>query len=127
MRQLIERIEAFLSRHSRLAPLFLRIGLATVLTYAAISSLINPNDWIGYVPIFIRDFIPATTVLAIFSVIQLGVAVWLLSGKHVRIAALVCAGMLAGIVVSNFSLLPISFRDIGLLFAALALTVMKDE
>jgi hypothetical protein len=34
--------------------------------------------------------------------------------------------MLAGIVISNFSLLPISFRDIGLIFAAFALAVSGD-
>lgn len=124
MKQLITRIETFIQQRGYLAPLLLRAGLATVLAYAAIASIVSPNDWIGYVPIFVRDIIPATTALSILAIIQLIVALWLLSGIYVRLAALVTAALLAGIIVSNFNLLAITFRDIGLLFAALALVVM---
>lgn len=127
MKQAFERAETFLTNHSNMAPLFLRLGLATMFLYAAISSFINPNEWVGYLPTFVKDMLPATLVLGVFSVIELILAAWLLSGVYVRFAALVCAGMLLGIVVSNFSLLPISFRDIGLIFAALALAVIKDD
>lgn len=127
MKQTITRVETFLSNHSNLAPVFLRVGLATVFLYAAISSFLNPNEWVGYLPSFVRDVLPVTVVLGVFSVMELIVAAWLLSGVYVRFAALVCVAMLLGIVVSNFSLLPISFRDIGLILAALALAVMKDD
>jgi uncharacterized membrane protein YphA (DoxX/SURF4 family) len=125
--RVINRIEAVLEARSRLAPLLLRVGLAIVFLYAAISSLISPSDWAGYLPAFIKDILPTTIVLGIFSVIELLLAAWLLSGVYVRFAALICGAMLVGIIVSNFSLLPISFRDIGLLFAALALAVIKDD
>jgi len=121
------RIDSFLKAQSRLAPLFLRIGLATVFLYAAISSFLSPNDWIGYLPTFIKDIFPATVLLNIFSVIELLLAAWLLSGVLTRYAALVCVVMLAGIVASNVTLLPISFRDIGLIFAALALALWPGQ
>lgn len=127
MKHIFVRIETFLARHSHLTPLFLRLGLATMFLYAAISSFINPNEWVGYLPTFVKDMLPATVVLGVFSIIELVLAAWLLSGAYVRFAALASVVMLLGIVVSNFSLLPISFRDIGLIFAALALAVAKDE
>jgi uncharacterized membrane protein YphA (DoxX/SURF4 family) len=108
-----------------LAPLLLRIGLATVFLYAAISSLANPNDWIGFLPPFLTDMISGYTLLKFFAVYELVLAAWLLSGMYVRYAGLLCAATLAGITLSNFSLFAISFRDIGLMFAALALAVSK--
>jgi uncharacterized membrane protein YphA (DoxX/SURF4 family) len=125
--QVIARIETTLQASSRFAPLLLRLGLAVVFLYAALSSLTNPNDWVGYLPAFVKDILPATVVLGVFSIIELLLVAWLLSGVYVRFAALICAGMLLGIIISNFSLLAISFRDIGLVFAALALSVMKDD
>jgi uncharacterized membrane protein (DUF485 family) len=104
----------------------LRVGLAIVFLYAAVSSFISPNDWIGYLPSFLRNILPTTIVLGIFSILELILAAWLLSGVYVRFAGLLAAAMLLGIVLSNFSLLPISFRDIGLFFAALALAFIND-
>jgi len=127
MKKLFFRIDNYLGEQSRFMSLFLRIGLAIVFLYAAISSFISPNDWVGYLPGFVRNILPETVVLGIFSVIELSLAAWLLSGVYVRFAALLCVIMLLGIVVSNFSLLPISFRDIGLIFAALALMVIKED
>lgn len=124
MKQLARRIESFLDRNKRFGSLLLRIGLAFVLAYAAIASIISPNDWIGYVPAFVREIIPATTVLGVLTIAQLLVALWLLSGIYIRLAALACAAMLADIIVANPNLLAITFRDIGLLFAALALAAI---
>lgn len=110
-----------------MVPLFLRLGLATVFLYAAISSTLAPNEWVGYLPGLLTDRFPAATVLKVFSVYELLLAVWLLSGIYARYAGLLCAATLAGIVASNFSLLAISFRDIGLIFAALALACNKEK
>lgn len=103
--------------------LLLRIGLAIVFLYASISSIKNPLTWIGYLPTFLRNgsTASATTILHIFSVYEIVLALWLLSGKYVRYAALLCAATLVGIVFSNSSLFAITFRDIALAFAALAL------
>lgn len=127
MKAVIVRIQAFLDRHGNLSPLLLRLGLATVFLYASISSLLSPNDWIGYLPHVLTVFLPAKIMLTAFSFIELLLAAWLLSGVYVRWAALLSALLFGGIIISNVTLLPISFRDIGLLFAALALLVMKDD
>jgi len=122
----MKHFDSWLQRHGKFTSLFLRVGLATVFLYAAVSSFLAPNDWLGYLPGFLRAIIPATVLLSIFSVVEIILAAWLLTGVYVRFAALVCVAMLLGIVVSNFSLLAISFRDIGLIFAALALAVSSS-
>lgn len=104
----------------------LRIGLAIVFLYAAISSFKNPQDWIGYLPHVLRDNFSAKTLLHIFSVYEAFLAIWLLSGKYLRYAALLCAATLAGIVVSNYTLFAITFRDIALIFSAVALAVLAN-
>lgn len=113
---------------NRSLPLWLlRIGLATMFLYAAISSFLQPTEWLGYLPGFVSSMFDGELVLKLFSVVEIALAVWLLSGVYTRYAALLAAVMLIGITVSNFSLLAISFRDIGLAFAALALALLADE
>jgi uncharacterized membrane protein YphA (DoxX/SURF4 family) len=102
----------------------LRLGLATVFIYAAISSFIDPSEWIGYLPPILVTYFDSDMLLRVFSVYELGLAVWLVSSIYTRYAALLCAITLLGITASNFTLFAISFRDIGLLLAALALAVM---
>lgn len=106
--------------------LLLRAGLAVIFLYAAISSFANPQDWVGYLPPILTDHVDGDTVLHIFSVYEIFLAVCLLIGLYVRYVALLCAATLAGIVFSNFSLFQITFRDIALIFSALALAAMPD-
>ena len=126
MKDILLKIDAILTSKPSLPSLFLRLGLATVFIYAAISSTLSPNEWIGYLPSILTDHFSPTALLKVFSVYELFLAVWLLSGVYVRYGALLCAATLAGIVASNFSLFAISFRDIGLIFAALALAFMGE-
>jgi uncharacterized membrane protein YphA (DoxX/SURF4 family) len=110
-----------------LATLLLRSGLVVILLYAAIGSFADPKEWIGYFPSILTDHLPAATLLKIFSVYELVLAAWLLSGVYVRWAALLCAITLGGIVLANFELFAITFRDIALIFAALALSALTWE
>lgn len=101
--------------------IILRTALAFVFLYAAISSFVSPNDWIGYMPKFMRGIVPDGLLLGGFSVFEIVLSVWLLLGLYAKYAALLAAAMLGGIVVLNPALLPITFRDVGLFIAALAL------
>ena len=109
------------------APLLLRTGLVVAFGYAAISSLVSPNDWAGYLPSILTSHISATLLLHVFSVYELLLVAALLSGVYLRYVALLCAATLGGIVLSNLSLLPIVFRDIALFFSALALAFAAEE
>lgn len=99
----------------------LRLGLAFVFLYAGISSLMHPLIWVGFLPTFLTKAITATTLIKIFAVYELALAVWLLSGKLLKYSALLCALTLAGIVTTNFGQLVTTFRDVGLTAMALAL------
>jgi len=111
------------SKDQRVA-LLLRIGLAVVFLYAAAGSLMHPEQWVGYLPSFLAEMHNATSLLKAIAVSEILLALWLLSGKFTRYAGLLAAAMLAGIVVSQPSALIITFRDIGLVFMALALAVV---
>lgn len=114
------------SNKNQSAQLLLRVGLAFVFLYAAVASLLSPQDWIGYLPQAARNLIPAATLLKVISVYEIVLVLWLLSGKYLRYAAGLCALTLTGIVLSNLSIFVVTFRDIALIFAALALFVMAD-
>lgn len=101
--------------------LLLRLGLATIFLYAAVSSFLVPEEWVGYFPQFLRDIVSPDILLPVFSVYELLLAVWLLSSLYVQYAALLSAATLAGIVVSNFQLFAITFRDLALIFTSIAL------
>ena len=110
---------------NEIASLLLRIGLASVLLYASISSLITPSDWIGYLPHFLTSRFSGHILLGFFSVYEISLAIWLLSGYFIKYAAALAALTFSGIVLSNLSLLPLTFRDITMIFAALALIFIE--
>ncbi len=109
-----------------LPALLLRIGLAVVFLYAAVSSLRHPLDWTGYVPTFATRFVAITTFVKLMAIYELVLSALLLVGKYRRYVGLLCAVTLAGIVLVNLGQLITTFRDIGLLFAALALAASDD-
>ncbi len=105
----------------------LRGALALVFVYASVSSFLSPQDWVGYLPSFLRDIIPGSILLPFFSVLELTLAAWLLSGWMTKYAALMAAAMLAGIVVSNFQLFLITFRDMALMLVGVALFFLEKD
>ena len=105
--------------------LLIRIGLAFVFAYAAISSLNDPAAGAGFFPRFFTAVVSEKFLLTSFSVMQLFLAAWLVWGKWSFYSASISALMLLGIVVANIGAMLIVFRDIGLFFAAAALAVMS--
>lgn len=107
--------------------LFIRIGLAFVFIFAALSAFFNPQAWIGYVPSFVSNFVTRAYFLFFHDVIMLGLGLWLLSGKKTFYAAIVSCLVLAGITLTNLGVFLVTFRDVGLFFAAVALAVMSKN
>jgi hypothetical protein len=110
---------------SFLVSLLLRSGLAVVFLYAAIASFIEPDAWIGYLPIVLRRIFPASLLLNGFSVLEILLSLWLLSGKKTVYAAGFSALMLLGIILANFGAMDIVFRDFAILFSAFALIALS--
>lgn len=103
------------------ALVLLRFGIAFTFFYAAVFSFLNPNDWIGFFPLFLRNILPAGLILAGFGFYELVLGFWLLLGKYIFSAGLISAATFLGIIVFNIGAFDIIFRDVGLFFAALAL------
>lgn len=108
----------------KLATYSLRFALAFVFFYAAYSSFVRPLDWIGYFPHFIRGFIPDQLLLQMFSLGEILLALWIISGWRVYLASLLSAAALLGITVANLAVLDVTFRDVGLAAAAVALALL---
>ncbi len=109
------------------APLFLRLGLAFVFIYVAVSAFFYPEIWIGFLPNFLGNSVTKGYFLLAHDIFGVGLGLWLLSGKKTFYAAVVASVILAAIVLTNLGSLLIVFRDVGLFFAAVALAVLSKK
>lgn len=106
-----------------MAKLLLRLGLALVFLYAAIASLLNPADWIGFIPSPLRS----NLTLTVFSFYEIALALWLLLSKKSIYPPLLAALTLLLIILTNLGALDIVFRDIAIFLAALPLVVLNKQ
>jgi len=99
----------------------LRSGLAIAFFYAGISSFLNPTNWIGFVPNFVNLIIPKEIFLIIFSTYQILLGIGLLSDYKTFALSILSSATLFLILFGNILNLDILFRDVAILFMALAL------
>lgn len=104
----------------------LRIGLAFTLIYAGISIFVNPESWTGFIPQFIRDISGnGNSSLFAHAVFDMILGIWLLFNWRVFWPAALTALNIFFITIFNLGAIEIVFRDVGLLFAALALLILN--
>ena len=108
----------------RLVSFLLRVGLATVFLYAAFGAFLDPDSWVGFLPLWMRNLVPERLLLAGFSSYEIVLSLWLLSDKYIKYAAALSALTLAAVIVQNYQAMDIVFRDVAILFSALALYVL---
>jgi len=106
---------------SNSAATILRWALAFVFFYAAVASLREPSVWAVYLPQFLTSIISTRLLISGFAVYELALTVWLFSGRKLAWSSMLAAITLFVITLCNLSILDITFRDIGLALAALAL------
>jgi len=111
----------------QLPALILSLGLAFVFLYAGIASLMNPQLWVSYLPQFMGNFIALDVAIKFIAVYEIVLGLLLVSGKFRKVAAALSALTLVGIIVSSLNQFVITFRDVGLLFAAVALFFTPSE
>ncbi len=110
--------------HRRLVDFFLRAGLAIAFLYAAVAQMLRPEQWIIWFPAWLGKIADLTILLYIFSAYQVGLALWLFTDKKTVYAACLAAMTLLGIIIFNITALDLIFRDIAMLFMALALLAL---
>ena len=108
-------------RNHKAVLILLQLSISSVFLYAAIASILEPYNWIGYLPQALKNIFPAQPLLLVFSFYELALSLWVLSGKKTFYAAILAAASLMGIIVSNISQIDILFRDFAIFFAAAAL------
>ena len=106
---------------------FLRVGLAVVFLYAAISSFLSPLSWIGFFPLWLRNIIPDTILLFTFSIYEFILSLWLFSSWRAYYAALFSGLTLLAIIAGNIGALDIVFRDVAIFLMAVTLAILHKE
>lgn len=116
-------------RTEKLAQLVLRAGVAFAFLYPPISALMQPAAWIGYFPSFMYGYVPDAVLLHGFGLIEVVIALWILSGRRIFWPAAAATAMLAAIVVMHPDEFIVLFRDVSIAAASLflALEALPEE
>ncbi len=112
-------------KFGRLALIVLRIGVAFTFLYPPLNALIDPNSWIGYFPSFTRGYVSDELLLHAFGIVEVVVALWILSGWRIFWPSLIATAMLVGIVVFNLPNFQVVFRDLSIAAMSLALAMVS--
>lgn len=105
----------------------LRLGIAFSFLYAGIGAISNPLAWVGFIPSFIEIFFSRELFLYIHGGFDILLGLWFLSNKKVFYASTISSIFLFGIIIFNMGAFDIVFRDLSILLAAIALSVMTKE
>ena len=103
--------------------LVLRAGLAFAFLFPPINAVFDPISWIGYFPAFLHGFLPDILMLHVFGIIEVGIALWILSGKNIFIPCMLATVMLLAIVAFNTQDFQVLFRDVAIASIALSLAL----
>src|SRR3989344_5933235 len=109
----------------KFADIRLRVGVAFAFLYPPINAAIDPNSWIGYFPPFARGIIDDILLLNLFGVVEVLLALWILSGWKIWLPSFAVAAMLLGIVAFNIPEFQVLFRDLSIAAMAISLAVIN--
>ena len=110
-----------------LGHLLLRAGIALAFLYPPYAALSDPIAWAGYFPAFVSSLpVDRIVLLHALGVVEVGIALWLLWGRRLRIPATLAAALLFAIVLVNLNDFGILFRDVALALCALSLAFFPE-
>ncbi|HEV8666865.1 MAG TPA: hypothetical protein VN665_03405 [Candidatus Paceibacterota bacterium] len=101
--------------------LLLRIAIAFAFLYPPYDAIANPYSWLSYFPQFLQNTATANELLLVWGILEVIIALWILSGIKIFIPSVVAAIFLCLIVVFNLPVMEIVFRDISLALVAATL------
>ncbi len=107
--------------------LLLRIGVAFAFLYPPISAFFEPYSWLGYIPSFARGIVDEMLLLHAFGVVEILLALWILSGWRIFWPSLAAAAFLVVIVVVNPPEFPVLFRDLSIAAAAVSMALLSRK
>jgi uncharacterized membrane protein YphA (DoxX/SURF4 family) len=115
-----------MDQKEKIVSLLLRIALAFSFIYAGISIFMTPDNWIGFLPDFVKN-LGGYSALYGHATFDLILGLWLLSNKWTFWASIISALNLAAISIFNLAQLDIIFRDVSLLIVAVALAFLTKK
>jgi len=98
----------------------LRIGISFTLLWAGIRGILNPTDWVGYVPGFVGEVIDPEVFLVAHGFLWILTSAGLIAGFWRPFFAFIAFAGLTSILIFN-GVDDITFRDVGIASAALVL------
>jgi uncharacterized membrane protein YphA (DoxX/SURF4 family) len=106
--------------NKNIAPVILRYGLSLVFIWFGINQLLNPSNFLGYLPNFIFSSDYASTFVIINGLFEIILSLFLIAGKFTRIVAFILSLHLIGIIF-ELGYGEVAIRDFGLLVATLSI------
>ena len=100
------------------SPLLLRIALAFSFLYPPVAALFAPESWIGYFPQVVRGVLPDPILLGVWGLLEVGIALWILSGWRIFLPSALAGILLVLIVAINLPQFEVVFRDLSLAILA---------
>ena len=111
------------SRGPNVANFLLRLGVAFAFLYPAINAALDPPAGFCYFPQFLRGLAPEPVLLHGFGLVEVVIALWILSGKKIFWPSAAATVILLAIVFFDFADFQVVFRDLSIAAAAAALAV----
>jgi len=107
------------------AGLLLRAALAFSFLYPPIAAWFDPFTWLGYIPHFATALWPFGNIVLLhsFGVLEIILALWVLSGRKIFIPSVLMGFILLFIVVTNTDQFDVLFRDLTIAGVAFALAL----
>lgn len=109
------------------AALYLRLGLIFVFVYVPVASYLDPGAYYHYLPNWVTSLVPPTIALDLLGVFELTLSAWLIWGRWLFVPSLLAAAALLGIIAFNMSSFSVVFRNVTIIFAALALASLSRQ
>ena len=108
------------------APFLITFGLGLTFIYAGVDALANPANWIGYIPQWTSVIMPREYLLAAHAMFELLLGIMLIAHLYLHAVSFIVACDIAIILLIS-GVDAVTFRDFGLLMAAIALFILTQK
>lgn len=112
-------------RTKEYAPVLVRIGMSAVFLWFGISQLLQPKNFIGYLPAFLLEG-PANAFVMINGGFEVALGTMLVLGIYVRPVALLL-GLHLMVIMINVGYNEIGVRDFGLMVATFTIFLWGED
>src|ERR1041384_667729 len=105
--------------------MLLRLGVAFAFLYPPIAALRDPISWFAYFPPFLQTLSPESGLILLhgFGVLEVILALWILSGRSIQYPAALATVLLLCIVYVNSVKFDVVFRDLSIAAMSAALAI----